>query len=78
MKQIDSAPKCEVVETLGQAWKFCSYEWGIEDNIVINSSQGPLALCWVGRVAEGQSRGEQRYKMVIKEEISDLRDLPGF
>lgn len=72
MKQIDSAPKCETVENIGQVWCLCPYEWGLEDNIIIDSSQGALILCAVGRVLSGERAGELRYEPLTKGAIPTI------
>lgn len=62
----------DIVENIGQAWCLCPYEWGIDDYITIQSSQGQLALCAVGRVVDGPNRGKLRYKPLTKIAIHDL------
>ena len=62
----------EIVENIGQAWCLCPSEWGIEDYITIQSSQGRLALCAVGRVVGGPNRGKLRHEPLTKGAIHDL------
>ena len=64
----------EIVENVGQAWCFCPYEWGIEDYITIQSSQGRLALCTVGKVLSGPNRGKLRYEPLAKSAVHDLSE----
>lgn len=64
----------EIVENIGQAWCLCPYEWGIEDYITIQSSQGQLALCAVGKVLYGPNRGKLRYEPLAKSAVHDLSE----
>jgi hypothetical protein len=61
----------EIVENIGQAWCFCPSEIG-KDCITIQSSQGQLALCAVGRVLDGLNRGRLRYEPLTKFAVHDL------
>ena len=61
-----------IVENTGQAWCLCPYEWGIDDYITIQSSQGQLALCAVARVVDGPNQGRIRYEPLTKGAIYNL------
>ena len=62
----------ETVEPIGQAWCLCPYEWGVDRYVLIQSSQGKLALCNVLRVVDDKGRASVRYEPVTRDEIHDL------
>ena len=62
------------IENIGQEWCLCPYEWGVDDYITIQSSQGKLALCAVGKVTGGQNGGKLRYEPLTKLAVHDLSE----
>jgi len=66
----------ENVETIGQAWCLCPWEWGVDDYVTVDSSVGTLALCNVQRVLVqgmvGTDAEQLRYVPVKRGEIHDL------
>ena len=62
----------EITETVGQAWCRCSYLWGVDNYVMITSSQGLLALCEVRRVVGGPESGKVSYVPLTREDLHEL------
>lgn len=62
-----------MVRKLGQEWRKCPYEWGVDDLVIIETSAGRLALCDVVQIAPGDSAP---YLEVRPVKAAELKDMP--
>lgn len=46
-----------VTRTLGQQWRRCPWEWGIDDWVTVQSPAGRLVLCDLVHHMEGSNAG---------------------
>jgi hypothetical protein len=60
------------IKYIGTSWCLCPDEWDVDGYITIQSSQGRLAFCAVGRVARGPNHGKLRYEPLLPSEIPNL------
>lgn len=61
------------MRSLGQQWRKCPHEWGVDDLVIIESSAGRLALC---DVYEIRPQSSAPYLKVVPVKARNLEDMP--
>lgn len=62
----------QVTQRVGQEWLLCPFEWGVDDYILVNSSQGTLVLCHADKVIIGNNVGAIDHVPVKMSELKKL------